>query len=193
MQSVCLKYAAEQNDIFVCLPTGYGKSFLFEVLPHMEKVFNKRESSIALIVRPLNAIIDDQLHKFGDDCVKVDPAAIGDVALLSGKKYILGHPETILDDRMHDTLLSLAHVGWVVIDEAHCIVPWGPSFRRDYEKLDGLSAIFPDACVMAFTATAALNMRDEITKKLMMCVSINMANYNYLMLCNVDSYAIMYI
>ena len=74
---------------------------------------------------------------------------------------------------MHDTLLSLAqHVGWVVIDEAHCIVQWGPSFRRDYEKLDRLRAIFPDACVMAFTATAALNMRDEITKKLMMCVSI---------------------
>ena len=42
----------------------------------MEKVFNKRESSIALIVRSLNAIIDDQLHKFGDDCVRVDPAAI---------------------------------------------------------------------------------------------------------------------
>ena len=46
---------------------------------------------------------------------------------------------------------------------------------------------------MAFTATAALNMRDEITKKLMMCVSINKVNYNYLMLCNVDAYAIMYI
>ena len=28
MQSVCLKYAAEQNDIFVCLPTGYGKSLV---------------------------------------------------------------------------------------------------------------------------------------------------------------------
>lgn len=191
---MCLKYAAEQNDIIVCLPTGYGKSLLFEVLPYMEKVFNKREPSIALIVIPLYAIIDDQLHKLGDDCVRVDPAAIGNVALLSGKKYILGHLETILDDRMHDTLLSLAqHVGWVVIDEALCIVQWGSSFRKDYEKLDKLRAIFPDACVMAFTATAALNMRDEITKKLMMCVSINKANYNYLMLCNVDAYAIMYI
>ena len=112
MQSVCLKYAAEQNDIIVSLPTGYGKSLLLEVLPYIKKVFNKREPSIALIVMPLNAIIDDQLHKLGDDCVRVNPAAIGDVALLSGKKYILGHPETILDDRMHDTLLSLTqHVG----------------------------------------------------------------------------------
>ena len=172
---MCLKYAAEQNDIIVCLPTGYGKSlFVFKLLPYMEKVFNKREPSIALIVIPLYAIIDDQLHKLGDDCVRVDPAAIGNVALLPGKKYILGHPETILDDRMHDTLLSLAqHVGWVVIDAALCIVQWGSSFRKDYEKLDKLRAIFPDACVMAFTATAALNMRDEITKKLMMCVSIN--------------------
>ena len=164
---MCLKYAAEQNDIIVCLPTDCGKSLLFEVLPYMEKVFNKREPSIALIVMPLNAIVDDQLHKLGDDCVRVDPAAIGNVALLSGKKYILGHPETILDDCMHDTLLSLEqHVGWVVIDEAHCIVQWGPSFRRDFEKLDRLRAIFPDTCVMAFTATAALNMRDEITKSL---------------------------
>ena len=112
MQSVCLKYAAEQNDIIVSLPTGYGKSLLLEVLPYIKKVFNKREPSIALIVMPLNAIIDDQLHKLGNDCVRVNPAAIGDVALLSGKKYILGHPETILDDRMHDTLLSLTqHVG----------------------------------------------------------------------------------
>ena len=102
--------------------------------------------------------------------------------------------KTILDDRMHDTLLSLPqHVGWVVIDEAHCTVQWGPSFRRDYEKLDRLRAFFPDACVMAFTATAALNMRDEITKKLMMYASKNKANYNYTMLCNVASYAIMYI
>ena len=54
----------------------------------MEKVFNKRELSIALIVMPLNAIINDQLHKLGDECVRVDPAAIGNVALLSGKKYI---------------------------------------------------------------------------------------------------------
>ena len=79
---MCLKYAAEQNDIIVCLPTGYGKSLLFEVLPYMEKVSNKREPSIALIVIPLYAIIDVQLHKLGDDCVRVDPAAIGNVAVI---------------------------------------------------------------------------------------------------------------
>lgn len=71
LQWKCLKFAAEQNDTIVCLPTGYGKSFLFEVLPYLEKGFSKRESSVVLVVMPFNAIIDNQMHKLGENCMKL--------------------------------------------------------------------------------------------------------------------------
>jgi ATP-dependent DNA helicase RecQ len=53
-----------------------------------------------------------------------------------------------------------------VVDEAHCISRWGPSFRPEYEGLSRIGAIFPDAAIAAFTATADAATRDDIAGKL---------------------------
>lgn len=171
-QSECLQLAFARNDIIACLPTGYGKSLLYEVLPYLElEQKNCVTDSIAIVVMPLNAIIDDQLYKLGKRSIKVEPGS-DSMQGLAEFKYILGHPETILDDKMHDILLSISsRVSWIVVDEAHCIVQWGHSFRPLYEKLDRLRAIFPDANVLALTATASIGMREEIARKLVMHVS----------------------
>jgi ATP-dependent DNA helicase RecQ len=125
---------------------------------------------------PLNAIIDDQLRNIGDRGVKIDPAKQARMEeLLADNKcrYIFCHPETILDERMHNILLSISkRVSWIVIDEVHCIVKWGPNFRPAYEQLDRLRAIFPDANILALTATASSKTRDEISVKLALHVSI---------------------
>ena len=57
-------------------------------------------------------------------------------------------------------------VSLVVVDEAHCISKWGPSFRPEYEALSEISAHLPDAPIGAFTATADETTRDDIMQKL---------------------------
>ena len=49
------------NDVFVCLPTGFGKSLCFSMLP---KVFDLlgAEKSIVIVLTPLTAIIQDQVY-----------------------------------------------------------------------------------------------------------------------------------
>ncbi len=38
MQIDSLKIVAAKKDVIICLPTGYGKSFIYEVIPAIEEV-----------------------------------------------------------------------------------------------------------------------------------------------------------
>ena len=70
---LALKYEQEQvlrevydgNDVFVCLPTGYGKSLCFECLPFMFDVKLCRSTdtgcSVVLVVFPLISLMVDQV------------------------------------------------------------------------------------------------------------------------------------
>ena len=48
------------HNVFVCLPTGFGKSLIYFSLPLMYDTRNK--SSIIIVVSPLNALMDDQVR-----------------------------------------------------------------------------------------------------------------------------------
>ena len=64
LQSKSLKLAIEK-DVVVVLPTGYGKSLIFEVLPYLN-------DTKVVIVCPLNAIIYEQVQKFGEDAICIE-------------------------------------------------------------------------------------------------------------------------
>ena len=55
------------NDVFVSLPTGYGKSLCYAALPWAFDILLKRDSSnmskrsIVIVISPLLALIQDQL------------------------------------------------------------------------------------------------------------------------------------
>lgn len=57
--------AALFSDSMIILPTGYGKSLIFELLPLLN-------NSQIIIVSPLNAIIEEQVSKFGTDFTCLD-------------------------------------------------------------------------------------------------------------------------
>ena len=125
----------EGNDVFVSLPTGGGKSLCLACLPlvfdNLRGVSNK---SIAIIVSPLNALMQDQVTKFtsrgisavcvGSECCSTlaDKVTSGEVQLI----YM--SPETILtvptwremfrNQQYHENLICLA------VDEAHLIEKW---------------------------------------------------------------------
>ncbi len=49
------------KDVIGVLPTGYGKSMIFQLLPYVYEYHSKKQS-IVLVIAPLNAIIDDQIQ-----------------------------------------------------------------------------------------------------------------------------------
>ena len=62
---------------------------------------------------------------------------------------------------LHRLNLSL-----IAIDEAHCISEWGHEFRPDYRNLRQLRLDFPTVPVIALTATATAQVREDIIVQL---------------------------
>ena len=58
------------------------------------------------------------------------------------------------------------NVSLLAVDEAHCISQWGHDFRPDYLRLRKVVDRFPDARVMALTATATPDVRADVIVQL---------------------------
>lgn len=68
-QLECLRVVYD-NDVITVLPTGYGKSLIFEILPYFTKYVTGK-FSIVILITPLNAIINQELSKLGYSSVHV--------------------------------------------------------------------------------------------------------------------------
>ena len=54
----------ERKDCLCVLPTGYGKSLIYQLLPFVfDELSDGEENSCVVVVSPLNAIIEDQISK----------------------------------------------------------------------------------------------------------------------------------
>ena len=75
--------AAQFDDTLSILPTGYGKSLVFELLPRLN-------DTKALIISPLNAIIEEQTEKLGDRSIRIDAKLVKEIRVrdASGKWQI---------------------------------------------------------------------------------------------------------
>ncbi len=78
-------------------------------------------------------------------------------------------PELLASSSFRPLLTSLIQknfISYFVIDEAHCISEWGHDFRDDYQKLCFWKDNFPQLPFIALTATATLQVRQDIFKQL---------------------------
>ena len=132
----------QKRDVLAVLPTGYGKSLIYQLLPDMFNFLTQRNCSVALIVSPLTGLMVDQMEKLkkqGQTAAIVSSTSEtleeinvqGDSLdnLLSGRvKFVFAHPEILVSsDKCRKMLLSDVYqenVVCVVADEAHCIVDW---------------------------------------------------------------------
>ena len=64
--------SAIHRDTLTILPTGYGKSLIFEIIPYLLH-------SKIIIISPLNAIILEQVAKLGDSSLQIDTGLISDL------------------------------------------------------------------------------------------------------------------
>ena len=51
------------RDVFVCLPTGFGKSVCYIVLPILFDIMRKCSDSVIVVVSPLKSLMADKLLK----------------------------------------------------------------------------------------------------------------------------------
>lgn len=94
----------ESGNVFVNLPTGYGKSLAFHCLPIVADVLYKRPcgSSVLVVISPLKALMEDQATFLGNLGIPVvaisnesDPEIIQQV-LNGGFLIVFGSPECFL-------------------------------------------------------------------------------------------------
>ena len=135
-QENVLKAFFEGNHVFVNLPTGYGKSLIFQCLPIVADVLNNRPrgSSIVVVISPLRSLMDDQvsyLCNLGVPAVAIsdemDPEMVQQ-SLNGNYIVVFGSPECLLSTETWRGVFSSKEfnemlVG-VAIDEAHCITQW---------------------------------------------------------------------
>lgn len=156
------------NDTIGLLPTGGGKSITFQVPALMME-------GVTLVITPLISLMKDQVDNLREIDVPATCLYSGltraqqqlacDRARLGKVKLIYMSPERATRDNFAAELQQWP-VSMIVVDEAHCISQWGYDFRPNYLKLDRLRKMFPDAPVMALTASATPEVVRDIAAKL---------------------------
>lgn len=154
-----------KKDALIIMPTGGGKSICFQ-LPAL------LQTGLTLVVSPLVALMENQVQELRERRL---PAALLHSELPSDTRrktlQALGRqelrllylsPETLLSKPVWEKLCQpQVVINGLILDEAHCLVQWGDSFRPAYRRLGTVrpallksKPLGTNIALAAFTATA---------------------------------------
>lgn len=183
MEAIC----GRKHHVIVPLPTGEGKSVLFQVPALLRGLNNRR---LTLVISPLKALMRDQVEGLRDlgfsesvDFLSGDLSRSEIEEVLQG---VLDHrivllyvaPERLRGAEFRDVLErrmgmdgGLEHV---VFDEAHCVNQWGFEFRPDYffamyQLLEWCHDLDQDARSPFLLLSATLTRMDRTALEHMVC------------------------
>ena len=72
-QLECLRNLFHSRDVVGFLPTGFGKSIIYQVLPSLIRLRDQTDRGTTLVISPLNVIHLDQLNAMADKGKKIAP------------------------------------------------------------------------------------------------------------------------
>ena len=188
LQEDIITNVLDQNDTLVLMPTGGGKSLCYQ-LPSL--CFE----GLTMVVSPLIALMKDQVDSLKANGIAAEfinsTVSFTEISRIRRRatngqlKILYVAPERLALPGFRDFMHSL-DVSLIAIDEAHCISEWGHDFRPDYRNLKALRHDFPAVPVIALTATATEEVRQDIIAQLDLqkvrtfLASFNRANLTYL-------------
>lgn len=155
----------DRQDALVVMPTGGGKSICFQ-LPAL------LQSGLTLVVSPLVALMENQVQELRQRHL---PAALLHSELTTSDRrrtlaaiqqqqlrLLYLSPETLLSPSVWEVLCHpQLRINGLILDEAHCLVQWGDTFRPTYRRLGAVRPALlqtkpagTQIPIAAFTATA---------------------------------------
>ena len=169
-QAEAMAAVAAGRDTLVVLPTGAGKSAVYQVPAVLRR-------GPTVVVSPLIALQQDQVARLAELGRRTQAFAVSS-AVTEGERdeafrrvadgaaeFLFLAPEQLANP---DVLARVAALrpSLVAVDEAHCVSSWGHDFRPDYLRLGELVDAIGHPPVVALTATAAPPVRDDIVTRL---------------------------
>ena len=159
----------QNRDTLALLPTGGGKSICFQV-PALAK------EGLCIVISPLIALMKDQVENLKKRGIKAAAIFSGlpyrEIELIINNatfdkdfKFLYLSPERLKTDTFRASLEKLP-VSMIAVDEAHCISQWGYDFRPPYLEIATIRPYFPEAPILALTATATPEVVIDIQEKL---------------------------
>ncbi|XP_066916114.1 ATP-dependent DNA helicase RecQ-like [Clytia hemisphaerica] len=168
-------------DTLAILPTSYGKSLIFRLIPSVSKQLKGHtNNAVVAVIVPLESIIKDQISSanklsssLGIKACRIDST---DLSTILNENYniLIGTPEQWLDSDAKEIILCShfkQNLKCLVIDEAH-LVSWGESnnkygeqpFREAFGRINELRSF---ACenlpILCLSATVDQNNFDLIS------------------------------
>src|SRR5687767_11939836 len=156
------------RDALVVMPTGSGKSLIYQLPALMLK-------GLTVVVSPLIALMKDQQDKLsahGVDALAMhshlstaESKETSQLVQAGGGEILYLTPERFKDREFFERVMS-RDVALFVVDEAHCVSQWGHDFRPDYLMLGSVVDRLGRPPVLALTATATDEVRQDIARQL---------------------------
>ena len=171
------------RDVYVCLPTGGGKSLCYQ-LPTLA-----HSAGLTIVVSPLIALINDQILHLKKKNIRaetinstlsksalskiVDDLAYG-VRIDDPIRFVYVCPETLKTEKFMRAIsgqVRMKRILYIAVDEAHCVSQMGHDFRKDYllignfvKNLRQQMGAGTNLPVIALTATATKEVRLDIER-----------------------------
>lgn len=172
-QAEVLELLQKQLNTLAIIPTGGGKSLLYQLMA-------LNLDGITLVLSPLLAIMKEQVEELVSK--RNVPALAFNSEIPFNKqreilkkldklnyKIIYLSPERLQNYLFRASLIaSKVKISMLVIDEAHCISQWGSNFRPEYSQIPNfikwLRKNGQSPFTLSLTATLAIKPRNDIIK-----------------------------